>query len=154
MSQVRAKFRCMSVLKKWDGSTIVEFSVVLQKGENPENATFWKFTPSGDATLNFRGPSFDDRGKEYSPGDYYYVDMRHDPEDGGWHLSEVTHNREDCGRVELCANGKKNTGWNEGAGWTYGKMSMGLDHAPALAWFAPAGEEWSVSFKWAEASDG
>ena len=153
MRQVRAKFRCMAVTKKWDGSTIVEFGAVLQQGENPENAEFWKFTPYGEATLNFKGPSVDNRGEEYSPGDYYYIDMVKSCQDGGWRLSQVSHNGKDSGSVELCTNGKKTVGWNEGEGFTYGKMKMGLDHAPALGWFDTAGENWEATFTFAEPSD-
>jgi hypothetical protein len=144
----------MSVAKKWDGGTIVELSPVLQQGKNPENAEFWKYTPSGDATLTFKGPSFDDRGKEYSPGDYYYIEMHKDHENGGWCLSEISHTGEESGRVELCTNGKKTVGWGKDVlGFSYGKMTMGLDHAPALSWFDKAAENWDVQFTWAEPSD-
>lgn len=141
----------MSVAKKWDGTTIVELSPVLQQGKNPENAEFWKFTPSGDAQLNFRGPALDSRGKEYSPGDYYYIDMNKD-EDGGWLLSTVSHSGPETGSVELCSRGGKYTADYNEEGFTYGKMVMGLDHAPALGWFDNAGGPWSVVFTWAEES--
>ena len=153
MRQVRAKFRCMSVTKKWDNNTVVEFSAVLQQGKNPENAEFWKFTPSGDATLKFKGPSFNSRDVEYSPGDYYYIDMVKNCQEGGWRLSQVSHTGEENGSVELCTNNKKTVGWNEGVGFTYGKLTMGLDHAPALGWFDKAGEDWEVTFTFAEPSD-
>lgn len=149
--EVRAKFRCMSVTKKWDGSSIVEFAAVLQQGKNPENAEFWKFTPSGDATLNFRGPIRDDRGEEYKPGDYYYIDM-HKSDEGGWCLSTVTSHGKENGSVELCTNNKKTVGWGE-EGFTYGKLTMGIDNPPAFLAFDEAGAAWDVQFKWAEKSD-
>ncbi len=152
MRQVRAKFRCLSVTRKWDRSITVELGPVLQKGKNPENAEFWKFTPSGDASLNFRGPALDNRGKEFTPGDYYYIDM-HKDEDGGWLLSSVTHQGEESGSVELHTRGGKHTAGHGQDGFSYGKLTMGLDHAPALGWFDNAGGAWSVEFSWAEASD-
>lgn len=153
MNQVRAKFRCMSVTKKWDRSIIVELGPVLQNGKNAENAEFWKFTPLGDATLNFRGPALDSRGEEYTPGDYYYIDMHKDKE-GGWCLSTVSHSGPETGGVELCTRGGKHTAEWGTDGFSYGKLTMGLDHAPALGWFDNAGKPWAVVFTWAEASDG
>lgn len=153
MRQVRAKFRCLSVSKKWDSSISVEFGPVLQQGNNPENSEFWKYTPSGDAQLNFRGPALDDRGEEYEPGAYYYIDMTKDDE-GGWCLSQVAHRGEDSGDVDLCTRGGKHTADYNENGFTYGKLHMGLDHAPALGWFDNPGGPWSVKFSWAEASDG
>ena len=154
MKLIRAKFRCLVVKKNWEGETLVEFGPVFQQGKNPENAEFWKFTPSGDATLTFKGPSFDDRGKEYSPGDYYYIDMHKDLEEGGWRLAQVSHTGEESGFVELRTNGTKTAGWGKGVmGFSYGTLQMGLDHAPALGWFDKAGEDWAVTFAFAEASD-
>lgn len=153
MRSVRAKFRCLGVTKKWDGLSFVEFGPVLQDGKNPENAEFWKFTPSGEATLNFRGPVFDDRGEEYSPGDYYYIDM-HKDDDGGWCLTTVTQHGDDNGSVELNTRGGKYTAGHGEDGFSYGKLTMGLDHAPALGWFDNPGGPWSVEFTWAEKSEG
>lgn len=113
---------------------------------------FWKFTPSGSAELSFKGPSIDSRGKEYSPGDYYYIDMVRS-DDGGYRLSEVSHTSPYTGSVRFCTNGKETVGWNEGDGFTYGKLSVGLDHTPALDCFDKAGDDWDVTFTWAEASD-
>jgi len=152
MRQVRAKFRCLSVTKKWDRSVIVELGPVLQNGKNPENAVFWKFTPSGDATLNFRGPALDNRGKEYTPGDYYYVDMYKD-EDGGWCLTTVSKHGPENGDVELNTRGGKYTAGHGEDGFSYGKMRMGLDHTEALHWFDNPSGSWGVQFTWAEASD-
>lgn len=153
MRQVRAKFRCLSVTKKWDRSIIVELGPVLQKGKNPENAEFWKFTPSGDATLNFRGFALDSRGEEYTPGDYYYIDMHKDDE-GGWALTTVAKHGKDNGNVELNTRGGRHTAGMGEDGLSYGKLTMGLDHAPALGWFDNPGDPWAVVFTWAESSDG
>jgi len=152
MRQVRAKFRVLSVTKKWDRSVIIELGPVLQRGSNPENSEFWKFTPSGEATLNFRGQALDDRGQEYTPGDYYYIDM-HKDDDGGWHLGNVSHSGEESGSVDLCTRGGKYTAGHGEDGFTYGKLQMGLDHAPALGWFDNPGGSWAVKFSFAEASD-
>lgn len=152
MRQVRAKFRCMSVLKKWDHSTVVELSPVCQRGENPENEQFWKFTPSGGAQLNFRGPSIDDRGKEYQPGDYYYIGMKKD-ESGGWCLNTITMHGKDCGSIELATNGKTTVGHGDGDGFSYGSLQMGIDNPPAFLAFDEVESTWDVQFRWAEATD-
>jgi len=152
MRQVRAKFRVLSVTKKWDGFTNVELGPVLQRGSNPENAEFWKFTPSGDCTLTFMGPALDDRGQEYQPGDYYYIDM-HKDDDGGWGLTTVAHHGEENGSVELNTRGGKYTAGHGEEGFRYGKLGMGLDHAPALGWFDNPGGPWAVKFSFAEDSD-
>lgn len=152
MRQVRAKFRCMSVMKKWDRSTIVELSPVCQRGENPENKQFWNCTPSGDAQLNFRGPALDSRDKEYTPGDYYYIDMTLS-EDGGWFLSIVTYHGKENGQVELSTRGGKYTADYNEEGFTYGKLEMGIDNPPAFAAFGEPASTWDIQFTWAEASD-
>jgi hypothetical protein len=152
MRQVLAKFRCMSVTKKWDRSCIVELSPVCQRGSNKENEQFWKFTPSGDATLNFKGPSKDDRGQEYTPGDYYYIYMTKD-EGGGWLLNTITTHGKENGSVELATNGKDTVGWKEGDGFSYGKLQMGIDNPHAFLAFDEIESTWDVQFKWAELSD-
>ena len=151
MRQVRAKFRCMSVVKKWDRSTIVELSPVCQRGSNAENEQFWKFTPSGDATLNFRGPSIDDRGKEYQPGDYYYIDMSKD-ESGGWLLNTITTHGKENGSIELATNGKTTAGYKEDD-FAYAKVQMGIDNPPAFLAFDEVESTWDVRFRWAEETD-
>ena len=151
MRQVRAKFRVLSVTKKWDHWNTVELGPVLQKGSNPENSEFWRYTPSGGCTITFMGPTIDDRGQEYQPGDYYYIDMQKDA-DGGWCLSQVSHRGEESGDVELNTNGKFTAKHGEN-GLRYAKLQMGLDHAPALGWFDNPGGAWSVVFSFAEATD-
>jgi len=152
MSQVRAKFRCLSVTKKWDKTLVVELGPVVQSKHNKENSQFWKFTPSGDMTLNFRGPSFDAGGKEFVPGDYYYIDMVKD-EEGGWGLTTVTNSGPESGSVELNTRGGKYTAdWGEN-GFSYGKMTMGIDNPSAFKAFDPVLSHWAVTIAWAEASD-
>jgi hypothetical protein len=125
---------------------------VTQSKDNEENSEFWKYTPSGEAELKFRGPSFDSRGKEYTPGDYYYIDMVAD-EDGGWLLATVTYHSEENGEVKLNTRGGKYTAdWGE-KGFTYGSLQMGIDNPPAFLSFEKAGKPWSVKFTWAEPSD-
>ena len=152
MKQVRAKFRCMSVTKNWNQSTAVELSPVVQNGPSKENDEFWKATPSGTAKLCFVGPSFDSRGEEYTPGDYYYIDMRKDV-DGGWCLSTVTTHSNDNGHVKVATNGKTTVGWREGDGFSHSSMEMGIDNIPAFEAFDNPGGTWDVQFTWAEASD-
>jgi hypothetical protein len=142
----------MAVTQEWNGDRKVLFRPVLQQGPNPENKEFWEATPSGEAVLNFRGPSFDDRKKEYQPGDYYYIDLM-PSEDGGWLLATRTEHSGSNGSVELCTRGGKHTaGYNE-AGFSYGSLQMGIDNMAAFVCFDKAGAIWDVQFKWAEKSD-
>ena len=152
MRQVRAKFRCMSVAKNWSGETTVELSAVYGRGDNEENKQFWKFTPSGSAKLNFRGPASDHSGKEFVPGDYYYIDMKSVCEEGGWQVGELTYRSKESGSLELTTRGGKWTVGHNEEGFSYGKVEMGIDNPPAFKAFDPE-SIWDVQFNWAEKSD-
>lgn len=152
MRQVRAKFRCLGVTEKWDKSTIVELGPVCQSGKNPENEKFWKYTPSGDAQLNFRGPALDSQGNKYIPGDYYYIDMELS-EEGGWDLATLSYHSKESGIVELTTRGGKYTASYNEKGFSYGKLKMGIDNPPAFLAFKDPDSTWDIQFNWAEASD-
>jgi len=66
--------RCLSKTFHWDGSVEVKLAPVLGKDGkgSPENALFWKYTPSGEVELRFR--AMGDAAK-FSAGSYYYVDF-------------------------------------------------------------------------------
>ena len=151
MRQVRAKFRCMRVIDDWSGLKTIELRPVYQKGGNPENEKFWSATPSGEAELVFFGPALDDRGEPYKAGDYYYIDM-HKASEAGWTLGVVT--KRTCGgEVELHTNARGSVGYKE-AGLRHAKLQMGFnDDNGVIELFGEAGLDWSVAFKWAEASD-
>ncbi len=152
MGQVRAKFRCMSVTKTWDCTTEVRLMPVTQSQHNKENSQFWKYTPSGECKLCFRGPALDASGKKFEPGDYYYIDMKPD-EDGGWFLSTVTFRDEENGDIALTTRGGKHMADFGEGGFTYGKLDMGIDNPPAFLAFGTAGKPWAVEFNWAEGTD-
>ncbi len=151
MRQVRAKFRCMSTTQTWEGMSQVKLMPVTQSQDSEENSQLWKYTPSGECQLNFRGPSIVG-DQEYVPGRYYYIDMRPD-EEGGWVLSTVTLRSEDNGDVELSTRGGKHTAGPGEEGFSYGRLSMGIDNPPAFLAFGTAGKPWAVEFNWAEGAD-
>ena len=66
----------MSVTKTWNNQTRLEFRPVAPNGKTAcdletekENATFWKFTPGGEMTLEYIG----DVPFETTPGAYFFV---------------------------------------------------------------------------------
>lgn len=142
MTLIRAKFRCMSITRKWDDSEIVEFLPVNRgKDKDPENQAFWDATPSGKATLTFNGSC------GINPGAYYYVDMA-PSEEGLWLLQYVTHYH-DCGEVSL------------GRAWTsvkYGlvtaNLTMTISFMETVKRFGEPNSKWDVTFTHAEPNDG
>lgn len=89
---IRCKFRVMSVSGGWQGATEVSLKactasdVQYENGrrirrENPENAAFWKYTPSGEAWFTFPGGT---PVPEWAkPGQYVYIDVDLEKR-GGW----------------------------------------------------------------------
>jgi len=151
--EIRAKFRCMSVTHTWDKRTVVELSPVCQREDNKENEQFWKYTPSGEAKLVFKGLALDAQGKEYKAGDYYYIDMVNVCEEGGWTASRIAYDSKDHGTVKLRTRGGKWTSGPGKEGFSFGELSMGIDNPPAFKSFDPE-SLWDIQFRWAEASDG
>lgn len=149
MRQVRAKFRCLSIAEKWDGKFVAELGPVMQKAEdsNKENKAFWKYTPSGDASLTYNAEH------PLKVGDYYYIDMV-PKEDGDWTLSSVLRNTHGG---EIVLSHHRSYDYKEGApkGLLNGQVKMSLsDEAEgALAAFSEVGSAWGVAFNFAEASD-
>jgi len=86
---IRAKFRCLEITQKWDDATVVKLMPVTKKkyeyGTEPmnfaENEQFWKYSPSGDCFLHFKGTD----AVPFKLGSYYYIDMTPIPE-GLWTL--------------------------------------------------------------------
>jgi hypothetical protein len=67
---VRAKFRVVSVEPNGD-SNVIKLSAVYGDG-NPENAEFFKWTPSGEITIGCANPA---ATAAFVPGMEMYVDF-------------------------------------------------------------------------------
>lgn len=152
MRQVRAKFRCLGITEKWDGSFIAELSPVMQKGENSEeNKLFWKYTPAGEATLTYH------KEHDLEIGAYYYIDMV-PHKDGGWSLSSVTkdgnHGKRTGGKIVL-SYCRKHDYRDVPTGLLRGVLEVQLSGEAngTLDFFGDAGSLWKVTFAFAEASD-
>jgi len=139
---IQAKFRCMSVAKKWDGTETVEFRPVNRgKNKDPENQKFWDATPSGEASLTFRGPG------GFEPGDYYFINTTLG-ESGLWLLHYVTRHADGGGEVYL---GRE---WTQtGSGLVSGYLKMGVNYREVVDAFGEANTKWDVEFVHAEKSD-
>jgi hypothetical protein len=141
----------MNITKTWDKQTKVELAPVYGRGDNEENKTFWKYTPSGECQLHFSGPSFDADNNAFKVGDYYYIDMVTDAE-GGWRVSQLIYRDKESGDVELSTRGGSHTAGPGEIGFRYGKLGMGIDNPPAFQAYSPE-SNWKIEFHWAEASD-
>lgn len=139
---IRAKFRCMKTSRDWRGTQVAEFLPVNRsKDKDPENAQFWEATPSGEASLVFKGEM------PYEPGDYYYIDMEPNPE-GDWVMDNMTRH-ETCGQVYL------RSGYaSPDKGLLHGFLQMSLNYLEVYGKFGQPGGKWDVVFSFAEKSDG
>lgn len=152
MRQVRAKFRCLSITEKWDGTYVAEFGPVMQKGEqSAENKRFWKYTPAGDATLTFNDEH------PLKVGAYNYIDMQ-PSDDGDWSLSSVTKDGskgERIGGKVTLSHYRDYDYRNVPKGLLRGSLEMQLSGEAnnTLDFFGDAGSMWKVLFVFAEDSD-
>ena len=91
---IRAKLRCLNETCRYDQGRHTEFAPVIPKricgrveeSGSEENERFWKASPSGKLQVYFQGPT------PYTPGEYYYVDMRPSERSehaGLWKLEQV-----------------------------------------------------------------
>jgi hypothetical protein len=67
---VRAKFKVHSVTEREGGLKEVKLDAVTNG--SPENASFFKWTPSGSISLGTLSPA---AAGEFSPGKEFYVDF-------------------------------------------------------------------------------
>jgi hypothetical protein len=142
---VRAKYRCMSITNRWDGTTEIEFQPVTNRTDNEENCSFWKYTPAGAASLTYW------KGHEapFGAGDYYYIDIEQDDE-GLWCLDKNVDQGERLD-VHLGTNWLKP---EELGGIRHGKFEASIDNPSGAAPFRDqVGTKWSVAFIYAEPSD-
>jgi hypothetical protein len=140
---IRAKFRCMSVTRDWNNAEVAEFRPVKRDGDkDSENKKFWDASPSGSATLTFKGPC------GYKPGDYYYIDMEM-ADEGKWGAGTISRHSGGGGSVKLYRN------WEPvDEGMIRGDLEMGVSYANVLDLFGLPDGKWNVVFSFAEKSDG
>lgn len=74
---VRAKFKVQSVTESEGGLKTANLHPVTSG--SPENAQFFKWTPSGQISLGTINP---DAGKQFIPGRVFYVDFTAEDEPG------------------------------------------------------------------------
>ena len=140
---VRAKFRCMSITQRLNDWS-VELKPVIAKnkdwpGGSEENAKFWSASPSGDATVVYRG------GAEipFRVGAYYYVDLAETPAEEAqrtWKLWEVS-----C--TESRVTVKLGLPWHQTDLLASADLSIGIENQSAWSPFlGRAGSRWSVTF--------
>jgi len=143
---IRAKFRCMEVVLRWDKTRRVELlpvnnHVTEGQASDTENHDFWKATPSGKLNLTYTA----EQDCQFVAGEYYYVDLEHHA-DGSWLLEPVEQ------RVTSLTVGF-NAPW-QGELLHQGHLEMSIDNEAAWpAFVGKVGSKWRVSFSWAEASD-
>ncbi len=140
---IRAKFRCMSIARTWEGAEICEFLPVKRDGRDPENEIFWKYTPSGEVKLVYKGEC------GFDPGAFYYIDMT-PAENGEWTVDTVTRRANGSGDVNLSSAWKPATE----EGFRHGTVELGIDSDRVVDLFGLPGAKWNVVFSFAEASDG
>jgi hypothetical protein len=151
MRQVRAKFRILSITKKYDGIIEAELRPVMnKKSENfEENKKFWQASPSGECHLTY-GDECD-----LQLGAYYYIDMVPN-EKGLWTLHSVTDQGEGSGEVFFSHYLSYDYREPRPKGMISGNLKIGIDghHTAAMQAFGKAGTKWDVNFGFAEPSDG
>lgn len=146
---VRAKFRCMSVSRTYEGQTSASFLPAMpQKGadgtpEHEENKLFWKYTPGGSMELTFWGDA-----PHVVPGAYYYIDLDTPVPDElrPWRLVLRTeHMNNEQLDVDLCADWMlKSDAGPEGLRTGSLKMMISNEAAWPLFMNAKRGQRWSV----------
>jgi hypothetical protein len=153
--RVRAKFRCLSILQKYDGLFVAELKPVQQKGDNSEeNKLFWSYTPSGECTLNYHAKH------PLEVGAYYYIDMDDvefpDKDGEYWTLGSISRSEGGGGTAELSWNKSYDYQKGRPEGMLYGSLKMWMEPKAegALNMLSKPGTKWKVSFNFAEASDG
>lgn len=66
---IRAKFNVQSITKHFGGGVTVKLQPVTTGSE--ENKNFWKYTPSGELTMNIHGEASD----MFNVGQEFYLDF-------------------------------------------------------------------------------
>jgi len=136
---VRAKFRCLSVTKTWDGYGEVMFKPVMPKydgapGGAEENQAFWEASPSGTMEARYR-----QWAELPEPGSYWYVDME-PAEKGEWRLWEVAcHGQNQMGI-------KFSLDWNKDRAMAKAELGIDILNKDAFHHFeGTSGTRWTVT---------
>lgn len=139
---IRAKFRCLEITTKFDGTTQVKLGPVKRTGKDTENDAFWKYSPSGECTLGIQ------KGEPcpFEPGAYYYVDME---PGAGWRLWKIDEN--DYGTtVAFRAQSAPGLAW---LNWGEFSVTLSSEAKGAREAMRPHGSNWKFTFTLAEPSD-
>lgn len=141
---IRAKFRCLGIEKTWDNLTKVRLAPVMASDGHPENEKFWSATPTGEATLKYRGPA------PFEPGDFYYIDMKPLDDSENWTLDTMTLSASGAGEVSF----SRYTSWDPKLPLEFmeGALKMYIEPSETLKLFGKPGAKWSVTFSFAEKS--
>ncbi len=156
--RIRAKFRCLSITKKWDTSYVIKLGPVMKNGTSEhfeENKKFWDATPTGECKLTYQG------AHPFEIGAYYYIDMdaRETPRKGvtpsttEWQLGTVS--RHTSGG-ELTLWGRTKYDWQgpKPVGVVLeGNLTLGIGSHEVVDLFGKPGGIWDVQFTFAEKSD-
>jgi hypothetical protein len=149
---VRAKFRCLGIESKYDGTIIAELKPVQQKGSNSkENAEFWSYSPNGESKLVFF------KKCPIEVGAYYYIDMIFEEgvdDNLRWKQDSLSRGSEGGGEVYLSWYGNHDYR-NRPEGMLHGYVKIGMEPKArgALEAFSHPGSKWKVDFTFAEPSD-
>lgn len=149
MSVIRAKFRCLGINLKWDGSSTAELKPVTKKkyeyGKEAmnfaENEQFWKYSPSGECSLGFK--TTDIEKLPVRLGSYYYIDMEQD-DAGEWELSTISnYGAQGAGEVYFSVN---NSG-EAAEKLHFGTLKIGLSGESAkVSHFGATSKKWKITF--------
>jgi hypothetical protein len=155
---IRAKFRCLSITTKYDGTIVANLAPVKRDGKDSENSQFWKYSPNGDCELFFH------KECNLEVGAYYYIDMERVlmKPDGQEHPDLWTldcRNESHGGQyvnIEMAWYVKR-TDYSKPppVGMTSGRFKVGLSEAAEAAkeGFKPVGSLWTLAFVFVEKSD-
>lgn len=147
---IRAKFRCLEVIYKYDGMVNVKLGPVKRGTKDPENDVFWKYTPSGEMLLFFNGEC------DFQWGAYYYIDFE-GPVPQGEKTWELTRRDEQKDSLYVEFSWHREFDYkNMPSGLIGGTFKMGLsDQAEAArAQFGVRGSHWRQTVTLAEPNDG
>ncbi len=155
MTKVRAKFRCLNITHKYDGTIVANLAAVKRTGKDQENDSFWKYSPNGDCELYYH------KECPILVGAYYYIDMEKVLEKPDatnpdlWELSRRDENQSYV-NVELSWHVKRaDYSKPPPVGMLSGRFKVGLseDAVGAKEQYKPTMSMWSMAFIFAEASD-
>lgn len=150
---VVAKFRVLSITQKYDGLFVADLRPVFPRSgkHSPENAEFWSYSPTGEATLHFQ------KKCPLEIGAYYYINMERQDDvvvPDAWVQSYIQ--KWGSGGAEIYISYQKSYDHkNKPEGLTYGSLKMGMEEKAkgAIEAFSSPDAKWKVTFDFASPSD-